>query len=189
MFGISIYPPQQKQQQSAGRHTIVVRSYRAAEDKTTYLCREIRFGRKCKQCGDVNIKIKRSLQFCPDSCQVSMNQLCSKACCWCRGTCVRYHHISAPAHSERGRNSSISEPRVDTVRCRHAARFTWTIFSRLPFLGVPSVFFEMPITKSIVVVPQKVTEGAIFRPLFLHGYYVDASGVCFAVYCTSQCRS
>ena len=64
-----------------------------------------------------------------DSCQVSMNQPCSKACCcWCRGTCVRYHHISAPARPERGRSSSSSELRVDTVRCRYASRFTWTFF-------------------------------------------------------------
>ena len=54
-------------------------------------------------------------------------------------------------------------------------------FFRLPFLEVPSGFFELPITKSIVVVPQKVTEGAIFRPLILYGYYVDSSEVCFAV--------
>ena len=125
------------------------------------------------------MKTKRSLQSCPDSCQVSMNQPCSKSCCcWCRGTCVRYHHISSPAHPERGRSSSSSsEPRVDTVRCRYAPQFTWTSFFRLPFLEVLSGFFELPITKSIVVVPQKVTEGPIFRSLFLYGYYVDSSGV------------
>ena len=136
------------------------------------------------------MKTKRLLPSCPDSCQVSMNQPRSKVCCcWCRGTCVRYHHISAPAHPERGRSSSSSKPRVDTLRCRYASRFTWTIFFCLPFLEVPSGFFELPITKSIVVVPQKVAEGAIFRTLFLYGYYVDSSGVCFAVYCTSQCRA
>ena len=123
------------------------------------------------------MKIKRSLQSCPDSCQVSMNQPCSKACCClCCGTCVRYHHISAPAHLERGRSISSSEPRVDTVRCRYASPFTWTTFYRLPFLEVPYGFFELPITKSIVVVPQKVTEGAISRQIVLYGYYVDSSG-------------
>ena len=135
------------------------------------------------------MKTKRSLQFCPDSCQVSMNQPCSKACCcWCRGTCVRYHHISS-AHPERGRSSSSSEPSVDTVRCRYASQFTWTELFRLPFLEFLSVFIELLITKSILVVPQKVTEGPIFRSLFIYGYYVDSSGVCFAVYCTSQCRA
>ena len=54
-------------------------------------------------------------------------------------------------------------------------------FLRLPFLEVLSVFFELPITKSIIVVPQKVTEEPIFRSPFLYGYYVDSSGVCFAV--------
>ena len=136
------------------------------------------------------MRTKQSLQSCPDSCQVSINQSCSEACCcWCRGTCVRYHHISAPDHPERGRNSSSSEPRVDTVRCRYACQFTCTVFFRLPFLEVLSGFFKLPITKSIVLVPQKVTEGAIFRSLFLYGYYVDLSGVCFTVYCTSQCRA
>ena len=42
-------------------------------------------------------------------------------------------------------------------------------------------FFRITITKSIVVVPQKVTEGPIFRSLFLYGYYLHSSGVCFAV--------
>ena len=89
------------------------------------------------------MKTKRSLQSCPDSCQVSMNQPCSKACCcWCRGTCVRYHYSCTPAHSERGRSSSSSELRVDTVRCRYASRFTWTFFFFcLPFLEVPFFFF------------------------------------------------
>ena len=111
------------------------------------------------------MKTKRSSQSCQDSCRVSMNQPCSKACCcWCRETCVRYHHISAPAHPERGNSSS--EPRVDTVRCRYASWFIWTFFFRLPFLEVPSFSFELPITKSIVVVPQKVTEGAIIARFF-----------------------
>ena len=69
------------------------------------------------------------------------------------------------------------------------SRFTWTLFFffffRLPLVEVPSGFFELPITKSIVVVPEKVTEGAIFRLTVLYGYYVDSSGVCFAVRCTS----
>ena len=68
------------------------------------------------------------------------------------------------------------------------SRFTWTIFFRLPLVEVPSCFFELPVTKSLVVVPQRVTEGAIFRQIVLYGYYVDSSGVCFAVCCTSQCR-
>ena len=44
------------------------------------------------------------------------------------------------------------------------------IFFRAPFLEVLSGFFDLPVTKSIVVVPQKVTEGPIFRSLFLYGY-------------------
>ena len=59
----------------------------------------------------------------------------------------------------------------------------------LPFLEVLSSFFELPITKSVVVVPKKVNEGVIFRSLFLYGYFVDSSGVYFAAYCTSQCRA
>ena len=111
-----------------------------------------------------------------------MNQPCSKACCcWCRGTCGgRYNHVFAPAHPEReSSRRSSSESRVDTVRCRYPSRLTVLghFFFRLPFIEVPSFFFELPTTKSIVVVPQKVTEGAIFRPLFLDGYYVDSSGV------------
>ena len=41
------------------------------------------------------------------------------------------------------------------VRCRYASRFAWTIFFFLLLAEVPSVFFELPITKLIVVVPKK----------------------------------
>ena len=83
--------------------------------------------------------------------------------------------------------SSRTLARLIRVIVDHS-RFTWTIFFRLPLVEVPSGFLELPIMKSIVVVPQKVTEGAIFCQIVLYGYYVDSSGVCFAVCCTSQCR-
>ena len=81
------------------------------------------------------------------------------------------------------------------------SRFIRTIFFRLFALGRGSFcFFRIAHYESIVVVPQKMTEGAIFRQIVLYGYYVDSSGVYFAVYyvdssgvyfavcCTSQCR-
>ena len=89
-----------------------------------------------------------------------MNQPCSKACCcWCGGTCVRYHLISAPAHPARGRSSSSSEPRVDTVRCRYASRFTWTIFSRLPFLEAFSGFSNCPSRNRLSLSPKSDCRG------------------------------
>ena len=44
------------------------------------------------------------------------------------------------------------------------SRFTWTLFFRLPLVEVPSGFFELPITNSIVLVSQKVTQEGDFPP-------------------------
>ena len=89
------------------------------------------------------------------------------------------------AEGEAAAASRVSTPYAADMPPGSPGQF----FFRLPFLEVLSDFSELPITKSIVVVRQKVTKRAIFRSLFLYGYYVDSSGVCFAVYCTSQCRA